>query len=628
MFLFTWLFTLGVILIGNAEFSIQNDSFAFNNTTFKILAGSIHYQRIVPAYWEDRLDRAKAMGLNTITTYVPWNIHERQKGEFNFEGFADLSRFIELVQSRGMFMILRPGPYICGEWDFGGFPAWLLANGTIELRTYSQPYIQHVEDWFGVLLPLVKKYLHENGGPILMVQVENEYGSYGDVTKNSKDKIYMEHLVQLFRYHLGNKVVLFTTDGSNREMLKKGSLMGETVLTVGDGCTDIEAAIKAQNEMNPIGKSPFICTETYTGWLTHWGEPAAQTPAAALKLVESILKAGSVSLYMAHGGTNFGFYSGSNYPSYLPDLTSYDYNAPISENGDAGIGKDGLDKFQVLSKYFSLYNKVSKLPDRIPRYNYGVINLTESVNLLEHFSVLSEKQIQSHEPLHAESYGCHFGWIAYQWTVSKTFSNLNISKFQDRVMVFANNQLAFSKYRADFKISNSKSSYAFSGMKVGDVLTILVEQMGRVNFNKEGMADTRFGLLGPVLFDGEPRTDWRVFCLDFKNPDFEKIRWVPSGVKNVGPLLYRGILQVEKKGDTYLNTGMLGKGIVFVNGFNIGRYWTQQLSQGTLYLPAPLLRIGKNEIVVLETDVFASSPRITSQLQPDFYRPDSLTELA
>ena len=320
-------------------FGVASDRFVINGTLPLALAsGSIHYSRVHPAQWSDRLARARALGVNAVTTYVPWNFHEATPGAYDFTSESrDLARFIRLAGAHGLFVVLRGGPYMCGEWEFGGLPAWLLRNGTIKLRTYAQPYLSYVDRYWARLLPVVAPLLFHNGGPLVMFQVENEYGSYGDVSSHPADKRYIEHLVATARATLGDAALLFTTDGGDAGYMRRGSLPGGSVLTVGDGCGNPAATWAAQKAFNPAGGSPFLCAELYPGWLTHWGEAMANTSSAsAASHLDAVLSAakgwGSASLYMAHGGTSFGWSAGANGAggtSYQADITSC-VSAPLA----------------------------------------------------------------------------------------------------------------------------------------------------------------------------------------------------------------------------------------------------------------------------------------------------------
>ncbi|KAJ4884437.1 Beta-galactosidase 17 [Raphanus sativus] len=336
------------------DFYIKDDMFWKDENPFQIIGGDLHYFRVLPEYWEDRLLRAKALGLNTIQTYVPWNLHEPKPGKFVFEGIADLVSFIKLCQKLDLLVMLRAGPYICGEWDLGGFPAWLLAvKPPLKLRTADHAYLKLVERWWNVLLPKVSPLLYRNGGPVIMVQIENEYGSYGN------DKAYVRNLVTMATGHLGNDIILYTTDGGTRETLEKGTVPLYDVYSAVDFSMgdDPWPIFELQKKFNAPGRSPPLSSEFYTGWLTHWGEKIAKTDAefTAASLEKILSRNGSAVLYMVHGGTNFGFYNGANTGSdefdYKPDLTSYDYDAPIKESGDIDN-----PKFKALQKVIKKYN--------------------------------------------------------------------------------------------------------------------------------------------------------------------------------------------------------------------------------------------------------------------------------
>ncbi|MFT7816128.1 beta-galactosidase isoform X1 [Arapaima gigas] len=310
------------------EIDYKNDCFHKDGQPFRYISGSIHYSRIPRIYWKDRLLKMYMAGLNAIQTYVPWNYHEPVPNQYVFSGDRDLEYFLQLASDIGLLVVLRPGPYICAEWDMGGLPAWLLNKTDIVLRSSDPDYIGAVDKWMGKLLPMIKPFLYQNGGPVITVQVENEYGSYFACDYN-----YLRHLTRLFRYHLGGEVVLFTTDGASVGYLKCGSLQGlYATVDFGPG-GNVTAAFAAQRYAEPNG--PLVNSEFYTGWLDHWGEHHSVVPASAVaKSLNEILEVGaSVNLYMFIGGTNFGYWNGANTP-YAPQPTSYDYDAPLTEAGD------------------------------------------------------------------------------------------------------------------------------------------------------------------------------------------------------------------------------------------------------------------------------------------------------
>jgi len=607
----------GMALEETRSFTVEGDEFRKDGQPFRILSGSIHYFRIVPEYWRDRLERLKAMGLNTITVYVAWNWHELAKDEFDFESPArNLRGFLEMAADMDLYVILRPGPYICAEWDFGGLPPYILEDGPIKLRTMAEPYISHVTRFFSKLFPIVEPLLYvRHGGPILLVQVENEYGSFGNAKDNTDDKAYLKYLTRLNREHFGPETLLFTTD--NEWGVEHGSLPGDSLLTLVDGCENAAKSKTKQDRFNPSGKSPFICTETYTGWLTHWGEGKLEGKRTedVIRVSKQILDVnggkGNVNLYMAHGGTNFGFWAGANWDKnakdnkYQPDLTSYDYNAPISEGGEQGTGKDGKNKYTAYQDLFRSYGAKTYDPPALPpRGNWGDIELDQVFPLLPNMDRLTSVSVRGLEaPVHAESFKCYSGFVSYQTTVRlpNGDSELWVDDFHDRLHVFVGSKSLGLQYRNEnrraFKIpaSTASSDDAIE-------LTLFVEHMGRINFDPEGMRDTRVGVLSgsPRLNGAALNAEWTARCHDFADVDFDALTWEDRDKSNAGvlPALFRGQFHALAPADTYLWTDPFAKGVAFVNGHNLGRYWTKP--QHTLYVPGPWTRAGVNSVVLFE----------------------------
>ncbi|KAI3885825.1 hypothetical protein MKW92_039514 [Papaver armeniacum] len=624
--------------VDTGSFGIANDVFLKDGQQFQIIGGDLHYFRIHPEYWKDRLLRAKALGLNTIQTYVPWNLHEPSPGEWVFEGMADIESFLKLCQELGFLVMLRPGPYICGEWDFGGFPAWLLSiEPPLKLRSSDPAFLHLVEKWWGVLLPKIAPLLYNNGGPIIMVQVENEYGSYGD------DKNYLHQLVSLARRHLGDEIILYTTDGGSRDTLEKGTIRGASVFfSTGD---EPWSKFKLQKEFNEPGKSPPICTEFYTGWLTHWGEKLAATNAQFVSnALETILsRNGSAVLYMVHGGTNFGFLNGANTGSddsdFKPDITSYDYDAPISEWGDSDS-----PKFKALRKVIKKYSPVSvpRVPPNNGKRGYGKVKLQKRASFFRCTTYSNQSLRMSLKPkiqFFMESVGQMFGFLLYvsEYPAKKNRSILSIPKVHDRAQVYVSCSLdeMINKYvgkierwrmnRLRFQALNvlQPSSYLFW------YLTFKVENMGRLNYGPY-MYD-RKGILSDVVLDGSVLHGWRMIPFSFQNLSklFKESPIV--GLLSEGPMFYEGhftINSTDEIADTFISFGGWGKGIAFVNNFNIGRFWRLidpeiilQLAgpQCSLYVPAPLLRQGKMWwYIILETDAPNHELVVESIDQQDF----------
>ncbi|KAL8122854.1 beta-galactosidase 17 [Apium graveolens] len=608
------------------KFEIADDMFWKDGKPFRIIGGDLHYFRVLPEYWEDRLLRAKALGLNAIQTYVPWNLHEPRQGQLVFEGIADVVAFLQLCKKLDFVVMLRAGPYICGEWDLGGFPAWLLSiEPALRLRSSDPAFLDLVEKWWGILLPKVAPLLYSNGGPIIMVQIENEFGSYGD------DKPYLHHLVKLARSHLGEDLTLYTTDGGSRETLQKGTIRGNTVYSAVDFTTgdDPWPIFELQKEFNAPGKSPPLSAEFYTGWLTHWGENIARTDAksTAAALGKILEKNGSAVLYMAHGGTNFGFYNGANTgdgeSDYKPDLTSYDYDAPISEFGDVDNAK-----FKALRRVIGQFSAVSLPP--LPRNNkmtgYGNFRLQRSAFLFDMLDKIDHADVlESNDPVSMEVFGEMFGLVLYasEFIQEGKKNILSIPKVHDRAQVFVScpSKDKRPKYAGTIeRWSNQAISLPNLNCISPIKLLILVENMGRLNYGLY-MFD-RKGILSSVYLNGKPIHKWNMVSVPFqKIPEIQKINPVfqnaQSDYKKISshkkpiinldsfleePAFYVGSFDAGEVHDSFISFTGWGKGIAFVNGFNIGRFWPSMGPQCNLYVPAPILHHGKNVVVILELE--------------------------
>ncbi|KAJ0985530.1 hypothetical protein J5N97_003886 [Dioscorea zingiberensis] len=574
---------------GDRRFWIADDKFWKDGEPFQIIGGDLHYFRVVPQYWKDRLLRAKALGLNTIQTYVPWNLHEPSPEKWVFEGMADIESFLNIAQELGFLVMLRAGPYICAEWDLGGFPAWLLGiEPALELRSSDPAFLQLVDRWWGILLPKILPLLYSHGGPIIMVQVENEFGSYGD------DQPYLRHLVALARRYLG------TVDFSTGE--------------------DPWPIFQLQKKYNLPGKSPPLTAEFYTGWLTHWGEKIAVTDAnstaAALQKILS-LNASAV-LYMAHGGTNFGFFSGANTgeneKDYKADLTSYDYDAPIKESGDV----QNL-KFKALRNVIQKYSRGSLPP--FPTNNeiarYGPVKVSKVASLFQVLHALCDpiQVIETDQPVSMESIGQMYGFLLYtsEYPEKESGSILSIPKVHDRAQVFIRCSLADNERSLIYigtieRWSNREFAVPFIKCSSNVSLFILVENLGRLNYGP--YLYDRKGLLSAVILDGTILHRWRLYPVSF-NKLSSILRSNPimqvADPQNVDmteePRFYQGSFFIDHKNhvkDTYISFRGWTKGIAFVNNFNIGRFWPLMGPQCTLYVPAPILQHGENIVVILE----------------------------
>ncbi|KAK9843639.1 hypothetical protein WJX81_000575 [Elliptochloris bilobata] len=481
--------------IPKRTFTIVNNRFTKDGKPLRLISGSIHYHRIPPTYWRDRLLRVRALGLNSIEMYVPWNWHAPQPGELLWSGGRNITRFLDLALELGLNVVLRPGPYVCAEWDFGGFPWWLASSKveggrTMALREADPVYLGHVDRWWGELLPRVAPYLHARGGPIILTQIENEYGFCP-----FNDKVYLRHLVTTARKALGPDAVLFTTDPP--QVTPVGSLPGEEVLTVvdfGPG-VDPEWAFAAQAAMNPDGKSPPFCSEFYTGWLSHWGEVMANTTAALVvnslrAILEYANNTGSVNLYMAHGGTNFGYWAGANMAAtiYQPHITSYDYDCPVGEAGGYGQpGIGGPNKFELIRDLIADVTGEDP-PDAPPPpvlRGYGPVKLDEGALLLEELGALVPGDgIAVDRPDIMEEYGQSGGLILYRTKVPASALNggavLDIgTPVRDYAKVLLDGRVVG---RLERNNPRNLTLPAAAGSKQEATLDILVEALGRVNF--------------------------------------------------------------------------------------------------------------------------------------------------
>ncbi|MBD1221339.1 glycoside hydrolase family 35 protein [Virgibacillus halodenitrificans] len=550
-----------------------------HNKPFQIISGAIHYFRIVPAYWEDRLLKLKACGFNCVETYVPWNLHEPEEGKYQFSGIADLEAFVQIAAKLDLYVILRPSPYICAEWEYGGLPAWLLSDRNMRVRTSYPDYLKKIDRYYNVLLPKIKPLLSTNDGPIIALQIENEYGSYGN------DKKYLSHLKESMLQH-GMDVLLFTSDGPRDLMLQGGTIDG-ALPTVNFGSRPEEAFTCLQDNFPGI---PNIVMEFWNGWFDHWGEHHHTRDAGdAIDVFTRMMENGdSVNFYMFHGGTNFGFYNGANFgKEYAPTVTSYDYDCPVSESGDL------TDKYYAVREVIAKTKNI-QLPDppaAIPKMNYGTIDLDQSIDLFSALDVISQP-VNSSTPKTMEEVGQAYGFILYRTYINipADGGKLSIKDVGDRAQIYLNGVYQGVIDRWDNKILEIKGAHK------GAQLDILVENMGRVNYGAN-LYD-RKGITEGVQLNYQYLFDWEIYKLPLDQLAQLTFSTENAHVKGI-PTFYKGSFSVEKVGDTFVELNGWEKGVVFINGFNLGRYW-EIGPQQTLYLPGPLLRQGSNEIIVFE----------------------------
>ena len=563
-------------------------SFRLHGKEFHIYSGAMHYFRIPPQYWEDRLQKLKAAGFNTVETYVCWNLHEPQKGQFDFSGRLDLVRFLETARKVGLYALVRPGPYICAEWDFGGLPAWLLRDKGLRLRCSDPRFLDHVADYFRVLLPKLLPLQSSRGGNLLAVQVENEYGSYGN------DKTYLRWLRDLIR-SCGVEVPLFTSDGPAPSMLSGGTVEG-VLPTVNFG-SGADKAFQALKQMS--GGGPKMCTEFWCGWFDHWGEKHHTRDSEEMLRELSLLleQDASFSLYMFHGGTNFGFTAGANqHIRYNPTVTSYDYDAPLNEYGD------------YTPKYFAIRELLCRhqgiplppLPPRPQLQELGEVTLVERAELRENLEVLGTVH-RSPLPEPMEHYGQNFGLIDYRTCLPGDYEGgtLTLEGLGDRAYVYRDGALLGildqGKPRGLLEQLRPRNALPLPSSPAGTQVEILVEAMGRVNYGSH--LENRKGLTG-VRLGGQSLMDFTVTSLPLEH--LEGVRYGEEASRY--PLALRGYFDADSQKDCFVALDGFTKGMVYINGFHLGRYWSCG-PQRTLYLPGALLHTDRrNEVVVLELE--------------------------
>ncbi|CAL9441998.1 Beta-galactosidase [Streptomyces sp. enrichment culture] len=587
-------------------FAITPGGFSLDGRPLRLLSGALHYFRVLPAQWPHRLRTLRAMGLNTVETYVPWNLHEPRPGTYDFDGIADLDRFLTATREAGLHAIVRPSPYICAEWDNGGLPWWLLADPRVgALRCRDAGYLAHVDRWYDRLVPVIAPHQVTRGGNVLMVQVENEYGSFGT------DTGHLEHLAAGLRSR-GIDVPLFTSDGPDDFFLTGGTLPG-SLATVNFG-SRADEAFASLARLRP--DDPAMCMEFWCGWFDHWGtEHVVREPGDAADALAEILRSGaSVNVYMAYGGTNFSTWAGANTADpatgerYLPTVTSYDYDAPIDERG--GV----TEKFHAFRKVLEPYAD-GPLPDPeppAPLLPPARVALTESLRLFDVLDDLAGPEAESPLPPSFEELGIGQGLVLYTGRIPgpRQPYPLSVQGLADRAHVYLDG--------APAGVLERDATEALPDVPVPGAerrVELLVESMGRINYGS-GLGERKG--VRRVLHTQQTLHGWRARAVELGHGTPERLRWDTSGPggRNEpggpdgparGPVFLRGHLDVAGPADAHLALPGAGKGYVWVNGFCLGRYWPSRGPQRTLYLPWPLLRAGRNEIVVLELDADAGT---------------------
>ena len=583
-----------------STFQIE-DKFYLDGEPFKIISGAIHYFRVVPEYWRDRLEKLKAMGCNCVETYIPWNFHEPEKGRFLWSGMHDVEKFISTAEELGLYVIIRPSPYICAEWEFGGLPAWLLAEPGIKLRCCSSPYLDYVEAYYKELMPRLVPHQLEQGGKIILMQIENEYGYFGN------DTGYLEFLADTMR-QLGITVPFVTSDGPYSKGFIAGQLPG--ALATGNFGSAGQWQFSQMKKMG-VENKPLMNMEFWCGWFDAWGNKKKKTSSLALNKMDLdyILKHGNVNFYMFHGGTNFGFMNGGNYYGKLtPDTTSYDYDAPLSEDGSI------TPKYQAFKEIISKYRKIPEVQftTEIKKKSYGKIKWSQTADLFENLEIISSP-VCSLYPLTMEEAGQNTGYIVYRSRLKdwEEAGEIIFEQCADRVQTFADGKKLFTAFDKEI-CSEGKGIWPITfregkkwkvSSKKGAVLDFLIENMGRVNFG-HSLEDQRKGIGKGVLINGWRHFGWEIYRLPLDETQIpvlkDKGRWQKE-CSTQNPAFFKFDFEIDEACDTFLDFDGWGKGCVWVNGFNIGRFW-EKGPQKRLYIPGPLLKKGSNEIIVFETE--------------------------
>ncbi|MET9632656.1 beta-galactosidase [Lentzea sp. NPDC006480] len=582
-------------------FAPDGSAFLLDGEPFQIRSGEMHPARIPRPHWRHRVRMAKAMGMNTIALYVMWNFVEEKEGVFDFTtDRRDVAAFIRLCQSEGMWVLLRPGPYVCGEWDLGGLPAYLLRHKDIKLRTKDdQRFMAAVSRYFAALAGIVRPLMIGNGGPILMVQIENEYASYGS------DRGYLEELRRLW---LDNGVTgpFYTEDGI-------WQLQADPAIAL-DGCAIALSAgetgfIDQAREMYP--KVPVMAGEVYPGWLTHWGDEdfSGRDFDISRQLREFMARGQSFNIYMLHGGTNFGFWAGANADdwsgSYTPDITTYDYCAPIGEQGTA------TPRYHAYREIIgnALTAPLPAVPAPIPTVTSKPVTPIAFASLWDNLPA----PIASEHPQPMETHGQNSGYIVYRKRIpGYTGGSLDIRWVHDYATVFVDGhyQGGFSRtwispsVAAELNVTNDNLPLDLPAVAAAPaVLDIAVEGLGRTNFG-QALVD-RKGILETVTL-GDQLTGWETFPVPMKDDWVRGLRHRVTDPKRPG-LFFRAEIDLTTVGDTYVDVSKWTKGVVWVNGNNLGRYWKIG-PQHRLYCPAQWLRRGGNEVVLFDLHQTTPAP--------------------
>lgn len=574
------------------KLDISNIPIKIDGEETLILSGAMHYFRVLPEQWEDRLKKIKEAGFNCVETYIAWNVHEPEEQKYVFSGIADIEKFIELAKKIGLYVIIRPSPYICAEWEFGGLPYWILKYD-LNLRCMDKKFISFIDRYYDVLIPKLMPYLITNGGPVIAMQVENEYGSYGN------DLEYINYLENSLKKR-GVDVLLLTSDGPTTLMLNGGT-NNSLWKTINFGSNTQEAFEKLDEYQRDKAK---MVMEFWIGWFDHWGENHHTRDSDSMleEFKYMLEKEISVNFYMFHGGTNFGFYNGANHDweKYMPTVTSYDYDSLLTEDGDKGekyykvkeMVEDFVKNNRIKIKY--LNDNKYETPNSEKKI-YEEVKFNKGITLFDNLELFGKK-IHDKNCKTMEELGQDYGFILYETTVKgeNLQGNLTIKEVRDRGMVYINDDYQGVVDRN----LRQKLQVIFKNRE--NNLKVFIENQGRVNYGPY-LKDKK-GITEGVLIDNQFQYNWDMWSIPLKN--IEKIHMKDIGelqIKENNPTLLSGEFIVDELGDTFIDTTGWGKGVIFINGFNIGRYWNIG-PQLTLYVPKEILKEGKNEIIIFELE--------------------------
>ncbi len=587
----TVLLATSALLSPQHTFEVSGGKFLLDHKPYQVLAGEIHLSRVPHQLWRNRIRMARAMGLNTISAYIFWNEHEPEPGKFVFTGDQDVAQFVRICKEEGMYVLLRPGPYVCAEWDFGGYPYWLLRDPKLVVRSDNPAFLTAAHNYLQHLSAQLAPLQVTRGGNILMVQVENEYGSYGH------DKTYMGKARDMLR-DVGFDVPLYVAEGGSQ--LASAWVPGTVAGVNGGDWPDVK---ETADKYTPGG--PYMVPEFYPGWLDHWGEPKSKTDGDVAGYLNLISHGVSVSMYMFFGGTNFGFMNGANFGEhYQPDITSYDYDAPLNEYGAP------TPKFFEFRKAIAevTHRELPPVPPAPETISVPRFSLTRQGTLLG----CLPKPIASNDVRSMEDLGQDYGFVLYRTQIrTGGKQRLELKELRDYAVVMLNGTVVGKLDRR-----RNEHGCEIDVPQGGARLDLLVENGGRINYGGK-LPDNHQGITQQVSLDGNPLHGWEMYRLPMRTPD----KMALDG-KSQGPSIYEGVFDVQRVGETFLDLRGWNKGVVWVNGHALGRYW-QIGPQQTLYVPSVWLKKGANQVTVFDLagndapSLAGLSTPILSELHPE-----------